>query len=56
MLKTEDYLQRAAESERWAQLETQDEIQALYLKSAESWRALATFAQLAEGVLTTEYD
>jgi hypothetical protein len=56
MLKADTYLERAAESERWAELETQDEIQALYLKSAESWRALATVAQLAEGVFTTEYD
>jgi hypothetical protein len=56
MLRTDEFLQRAEESERWAQLETQDEIQALYLKSAQSWRAMATLAQLAEGTFTTEFD
>jgi hypothetical protein len=56
MLKTEDFLERADQAERWAHAETRDEIQALFLKSAESWRALATVAQLAEGTLTTEFD
>ena len=56
MLKADDYLERAAESERWADAETRDEVQALFLKSAASWRALATFAQLAEGTFTTEFD
>ena len=56
MLKVDEYLERAIEAERWADSETRDEVQALFLKSAASWRALATFAQLAEGTLTTEYD
>ena len=56
MLKTEDFLERADEAERLAHAETRNEIQALFLKSAGSWRALATVAQLAEGTLTTEFD
>jgi hypothetical protein len=56
MLGPNDYLQRATEAERWADAETRDEIQALFLKSAASWRALAVVAQLAEGTLTTEFD
>jgi hypothetical protein len=56
MLRADDYLQRADEAERWAQAETRDDIQALFLKSAESWRALATVAMLAEDTFTTEFD
>jgi len=56
MLEPNDYLLRATEAEHWADAETRDELQALLLKSAESWRALAFVAQLAEGTLTTEFD
>ena len=56
MLEPNDYLQRAAEAERWADAEARDDVQALFLKSARSWRALAFVAQLAEGTLTTEFD
>ncbi|HEX4181555.1 MAG TPA: hypothetical protein VHY32_12260 [Caulobacteraceae bacterium] len=56
MLRTDDYLQRAKEAERWADAETRQDIQALFLKSAESWRALAAVAQLSEELLTTEFD
>jgi hypothetical protein len=56
MFRAEHCLQRADEAERWANTEAGDELQALLLKSAESWRALATVAQLAEDTLTTEFD
>ena len=56
MLRAEDYLEKADEAERWALAEPREDVQALFLKSAESWRALATVAQLAEGTLTTEFD
>lgn len=56
MLKAEDFLERANEAENRASAETRGDIQALFLKSAESWRALATVALLAEDTLTTEFD
>jgi len=56
MLRPKDYIQRATEAEQWADAEMRDELQVLLLKSAESWRALAVVAQLAEGTLTTEFD
>jgi hypothetical protein len=56
MLRADEFLERADEAERWAQAETRGDIQALFLKSAESWRALATVAELTEGTFTTEFD
>ena len=56
MLRADDFIQRADEAERWADAETREDIQALFLKSAQSWRALAAVAQLAEETLTTEFD
>ncbi len=56
MLRAEECLKRADEAERWADAEAREDIQALFLKSAASWRALATVAQLTEGTLTTEFD
>jgi hypothetical protein len=56
MLRADDYLRRADEAERWARAETRDDVQALLLKSAESWRALATVAQLTQEPSATEFD
>jgi hypothetical protein len=54
--RANDYLRKADEVERRPNTETPDDIQPLFLKCAESWRALAVVAQLAEGTLTTEFD
>ena len=54
--RANDYLRKANEVQRSFRGETPDEIQPLFLKCAESWRALAVVAQLAEGTFTTEFD
>ncbi|HEX4180852.1 MAG TPA: hypothetical protein VHY32_08675 [Caulobacteraceae bacterium] len=56
MLEVVDCLERAAEAERHAAAMSTDEIHALCVKSAVSWRALAALMQLAEEASTTESD